>query len=148
MRDPKVRISALILLVLGLHAVPVLSYQGHRQTTWPFLAWAMYAKSHPPGPIETMNRFLIGRTSTGQEEAVTAGLVGLSKPAFRNSYLNPLYRGDSATALELIGRINRGREDPIVEVRTVGTRYTLSEAGVITESLPVITYRATPSESR
>ena len=148
MRDPKAWISTLILLVLGLHAVPVLSYQGHRQTTWPFLAWAMYAKSYPPGPIDTMNRYLIGRTSAGRAEPVTAGLVGLSKPAFRNTYLNPLYQGDSTSARELISRINRGREDPIVEVRTVGTRYTLSRTGVITEELPVITYRAAPSESR
>ena len=148
MRDPKVWISTLILLVLGLHAVPVLSYQGHRQTTWPFLAWAMYSKSHPPGPIQTMNRYLVGRTSTGQEVDVTPGLVGLSKPTFRNTYINPLYKGDSASARELIGRLNRDREDPIVDLRTIGTRYVLSDTGVVTEQLPVITYPGAPAESR
>ena len=148
MGDHKVWISTLILLVLGLHAVPVVFYQGHRQDRWPFLAWAMYAKSHPPGPVETMNRLLIGTTSKGKEEEVSPGLVGLSKPAFRNAYVNPLYQGDSASARELISRLNRGRGDPFVELRTVGMKYTLSRTGVVTEELPVITYRAALSGSR
>ena len=46
----RTRISLFILLILGLHAIPVLWYQGERQTRWPFLAWAMYARSFPPGP--------------------------------------------------------------------------------------------------
>jgi hypothetical protein len=143
MRDSKVWISALIVLILGLHALPVLSYQGLRQTRWPFLAWAMYAKSYPPGPIDTMNRFLIGTTASGKQESVTSNLVGLSKPAFRNGYVNPLYQGDSLTAHELLSRINRSREDPIVELRTIGTRYSISDTGVVTEKLPVFVYRAT-----
>jgi hypothetical protein len=148
MRDPKGWISALILLVLGLHAVPVLSYQGLRQTRWPFLTWAMYAKSRPPGPIQTMKRFVIGTTSSGHQEDVTPGLVGLSKDAFRNGYLNPLYKGDTASAQQLISRLNRGRRDPFVELRTVGEKYTLSGTEVISEELPVFRYRATPSPSR
>ena len=85
MRDSKLWISALILLVLGLHAIPVISYQGHRQTRWPFLAWAMYARSWPPGPIQTMDRALVGRTAAGTEEEVTAWLAGLPvvKPGSR-----------------------------------------------------------------
>ncbi|HEY7480355.1 MAG TPA: hypothetical protein VH680_07575 [Gemmatimonadales bacterium] len=148
MRDTKVWISALILLILGLHAVPVLSYQGMRQTRWPFLTWAMYAKAYPPGPIQTMNRFLIGTTLRGQKEEVTPRLVGLTKPSFRNMYINPLYRGDSALAGELISRLNRGRDDPFVELRTIGTRYAIADTGVVTEQLPVFVYRAEPSAMR
>jgi hypothetical protein len=138
----------LILLVLGLHAVPVLSYQGMRQTRWPFLTWAMYAKSYRPGPIQTMNRFLVGTTLQGKKEEVSPTLVGLSKPTFRNMYINPLYRGDSAPAHELLSRLNRGRNDPFVELRTIGTRYTLADTGVVTEQLPIFVYRAEPSEMR
>jgi hypothetical protein len=148
MRNSKVWISALILLILALHALPVISYQGLAQTRWPFLAWAMYAKAFPPGPIDTMNRFLIGTTASGKEEPVTPVLVGLSKPTFRNLYINPLYAGDSVPAHELLTRINRGRADPFVSVRTVGTRYVVSDTGVVTEKLPVITYRITPSDAR
>jgi hypothetical protein len=144
MRNSKVWISALILLILGLHALPVLSYQGTRQTRWPFLTWAMYAKSHPPGPIETMNRFLVGTTATGKTDSVTPRVVGLSKDAFRNAYLNPLYRGDSVPAHELLIRINRARTDPIVELRTIGTKYAIADTGIVTEQLPVFVYRYTP----
>ena len=143
----RVLISVLILVVLGLHLVPIVSYQGHRQTTWPFLAWAMYARAYPPGPVRTMNRDLVGTTSAGEEEPVTPRLIGLSRDAFRNGYVNPLYRGDSSTALELITRLNRGRTVPIVALRTDGKVFTLSDTGVVIETLPVIVYRAAASES-
>jgi hypothetical protein len=149
MRNSKLWISALILLVIGLHALPVISYQGVRQTRWPFLTWAMYARSYPPGPIQTLDRSLIGTRATGGEEEVTPGLVGLSRPAFRNTYVNPLFEGDSAVARELMERINRGREDPFVAIRTSGKRFTLADEGVLEEALPVFTYRSpgsTPGE--
>lgn len=142
MRNSKLWISTLILLVLGLHALPVISYQGHRQTRWPFLAWAMYARSYPPGPIQTMDRTLVGTTGSRAEEEVTNRLVGLPWPAFRNAYVNPLFDGDTAVARELMERVNRGREDPFVEIRTSGRRYTLVEDSVVTEDLPVFTYRS------
>jgi hypothetical protein len=145
MRDSKLWISALILVVLGLHAIPVISYQGHRQTRWPFLAWAMYARSFPPGPIETMDRTLVGTTAAGSAEEVTASLVGLPRPAFRNMYINPLFEGDSARARELLARINQGRNDPILEIRTSGKRYSLTDDGVLEEDLPVFTFRS-PSQ--
>ena len=148
MRDTRVWISTLILLILALHALPVLSYQGVRQTRWPFLTWAMYAKSHRPGPIQTKIQLLIGTTAMGKTETVTPRLVGLSKPAMRNTFTNALYRGDSAAAQALFSRLNRGREDPFVELRTVGQLYTLSEARVIVDSLPLLVYRTVPSESR
>ena len=47
----KTRISLFIVVIIALHAVPVLSYERGRQTRWPFLSWTMYAKSFPPGPI-------------------------------------------------------------------------------------------------
>ena len=73
MRQPKAWISLFIVLVIGLHAVPVISFQGNRQTRWPILAWAMYAKSIPPGPIEMMKRRIVGFTAGGRQELVGAG---------------------------------------------------------------------------
>jgi hypothetical protein len=142
MRNSKVWVSALILLVLGLHVLPVVSYQGHRQTRWPFLAWAMYARSYPPGRIQTMDRSLIGTTASGAKEEVTPWLVGLSRPAFRNAYVNPLFEGDSTTGRELLARINQNREDPFVEIHTTGKRYSIADSGILTEDLPVYTFRA------
>jgi hypothetical protein len=142
MRNSKVWVTGLILMVLGLHALPVVSYQGHHQTRWPFLAWAMYARSYPPGPIQTMDRSLIGTTAGGAEEDVTPWLVGLSRPAFRNAYVNPLFEGDSTAARELLARINRNREDPFVQIHTRGKRYSITDNGILTEDLPVYTFRA------
>ena len=148
MPKPKIFISLLILLVIGLHALPVLSYQANRQTRWPFLAWAMYAKSLPPGPIQTMSRRVIGITSRGEREEVTAELVGLSRATFRRTYLRSLYEGDDSAARELASRFNRQRDDPYVELRLEGDKYTLSDTGVVKEALPVRAYRIEPSRSR
>jgi hypothetical protein len=144
----KTQVSLLILLVLGLHAVPVIFYQGNRQTRWPFLAWAMYAQASRPGPIAVAQRRLIATSTSGQHEEITAHLVGLPGPAFRNRYITPLWNGDSTPAYELIERLNRRRDDPVVQLRMEGERLTLVDTGVATETLPVVTYRADTSASR
>jgi len=142
LRDPRIWISVFILLVLGLHALPIISYEGHRQTRWPFMAWAMYAKAHPPGPIQTRDRFLHGITAEGRLVNVTPWEIGMSKPAFRNRYVNAIHRGDTSAALALMTLLNSERKDPIVELRTVETLYTLADTGVLTENLPAHIYRA------
>lgn len=138
----KTWISVLILVVLGLHAVPVVSYQGVGQTRWPFLAWAMYARAYKKGPIETMDRRIVGTTASGAEFEINSGIVGLSRPTLRTLYMNPMNKGDTAAAQALLSRLNQDRSDPILEVRLEGTRYTLADTGVVTEPLPVATYRA------
>lgn len=145
MRNSKVWISILILLVIGLHAVPVLSYQGHRQNRWPFLAWAMYAKSQPPGPIQTMNRRIIATTSKGERQEVTAHLLGVRRPVLRNNYIQTLWVGDSSAARHLFRQLNRGRDDPFVELRVEGERFTVTDTGVAKEALRGILYRVEPS---
>ncbi len=140
-RRTKTLVSALILVVLALHALPVLSYQGVRQTRWPFLAWGMYAKAHAKGPIQAQERRLTGLTASGQKQEITGYLLGLSRPSVRMLYLIPINRGDTAVAESLLVRVNKGREDPIVELRVEGVRYTLADTGVVTEPLPVVSYR-------
>lgn len=148
MRSTKTWVSLLILLVIGLHAVPVLSYQGYRQTRWPFMAWAMYAASQPPGPIQTTNRRIVGLTTTGQTEQVTPKFIGMSRPGLNKAYVQPLWNGDSSTAGRLFDRLNQGRPDPFVELRVEGEKFTLSDSGVVEEPLPVITYRSAPRARR
>jgi hypothetical protein len=145
----KTRISLVILLVIGLHAVPVLFYQGEHQTRWPFLAWSMYARSYPPGPITVAQRRLIATFASGKEAKVTAQLVGLPTPAFIGTYIAPLWKGsDSTPAYELIRLLNRERNDPVVRLRLEGESQTLVDTGVVREMLPAVTYQAHPSSSR
>lgn len=144
----KTRISLFILLILGLHAIPVLWYQGERQTRWPFLAWAMYARSFPPGPIDMTTRRLVATFASGKEEQVTAQLVGLPSPAFQKAYVTSVWKGDSAPAYELIQRLNRRGIDPIVQLRFEGESYTVVDSGVVTTPLPVIIFHAQSARTR
>jgi hypothetical protein len=144
----KTRISLFILLIIGLHAVPVVFYQGERQTRWPFLAWAMYSQSYPAGPITVAKRRLVMTLASGKEEEVTAPVVGLPKFAFREIYIAPLWNGDSAPAYELIQRLNRERRDSVVQLRLEDVRQTLVDTGVVKETLPALIYKAHPSGSR
>jgi hypothetical protein len=82
------------------------------------------------------------------EEEITPRMIGLTKPTFRNHYMNPIYRGDTTVALELLDRVNRSRTVPFVVLRTVGIKYTLADTGVVQEQLPVQTFRAEPAVAR
>jgi hypothetical protein len=147
MTRKQVWISLLIVLVIGLHAVPVVSYQGHRQTRWPFLAWAMYAASIPPGPISTNERRMIGVTAAGDTTELTYEVVGVSGPALVKSYLRPLATGDSLVAQQLFSRVNARRTEPFVIIRLEGERSTLSDTGVVVERYPTVTYhQARPAQ--
>jgi hypothetical protein len=148
MREPKIWISIFILLVIGLHALPVLSYEGGRQTRWPILAWAMYARAMPPGPIEMRKRRIFAFSSGGTKELVTPDLAGVNQGALTTQYLRPMWAGDSAVAQQLLRRLNREREDPFVGLWIEGEKYTLVGDSIVTEAFPVITYGVNPSESK
>ena len=142
MNRTKAWISAFIVLVIGLHALPVLSYQGLRQTRWPFLTWAMYAKSYPPGVVQTWRRKLVAVAANGKQEEIDPYAVGLSKATFRNLYIDPIYNGDTTVALELLNRLGRNQKQSYVELRTQGIKYTVTDRGLVTEPFPVVTFRA------
>ncbi|MEP6688259.1 MAG: hypothetical protein ABJC36_07905 [Gemmatimonadales bacterium] len=136
------------MLMLGLHALPVLSYQGARQTRWPFLTWAMYARSYPAGPVEIVTRQLIVTSRSGASRQISQYDVGLTISAFNNNYLAPVSRGDSAAARWLIDRLNATGGDSVVELRLQTIRYRMIEPGVATDTLPPLIYRATPTGAR
>ena len=148
MRQPKLLISIFILLMIGLHALPVILRQGERQTTWPFLAWAMYKDSRPAGPVQAEQRRLFGVTATGAREEVAWPMTGLSRPALGRSVIQPMLAGDSSAARDLINRVNVGRDDPFVEVLLEVDRYTVSDTGLVKQQLPVIAYRVSPTGAR
>ncbi len=147
MRQSKVWISIGILIVIALHAVPVLS-AGLRKRVWPFLDCAMYKDSRAPGPIEAKKKRIIGVTLKGQKEAVTPDLLGSSPFAMQALYAVPMWRNDSSAAQQLFKRLNLQREDPFVELRLESETYTVTDTGVVKRHNPVITYRAAHLPSR
>ena len=135
-------VSLFIIVVLALHALPVVSYQGARQTRWPFLVWAMYAQSYPPGPIQVDFRQLVAVSPDGARHEVDESDVGLSRPSFRNNYLAPLTRGDTTAGRWLVDRLNRLRPNSVTQVRIQTVRYRLvdGDPGVAVDTLPVVAY--------
>jgi hypothetical protein len=142
MSRSRVWISIFILLVIAMHAVPLVS-SGMRRKGWPFLEWAMYHDSRPPGPIQATKRRITGVTLKGEKVAVTPYLLGLSIFTLQSLYAQPMMRGDSSAAQQLFGRLNLQREDPFVELRLESERYTVTDTGVVKEDNPVVTYWAT-----
>ena len=143
MRPYKIWISTVILLVIGLHAVPVL-HAGLRKRIWPILDWAMYKDASPPGPIETDRKRIVGITASGRREVISKELVGLSSFALDRLYAKPMKVGDSTAARQLMDRLNRQRQDPFVEVRLEVVTFTATDSGVVKYANPPLRYRAGP----
>jgi hypothetical protein len=143
----KTLVSIVILLVIGLQAVPVL-YRSERGTLWPFMQWAMYKNSRKAGPIDTHLRHILAITATGRSDTVTPRLLGLSITVLKQRYLAPIAKGDLSSAPELIDRLNRHRDDPVVELRLEGETYTVTDSGIVRTDDPVVTYRSGPPEPR
>lgn len=144
----RTRVSLFILLILGLHALPILSYQGVRQTRWPFLLWAMYAQSTPPGPIEALTRQLVATSREGTRRVITSKDVGLTLPGFASNYLAPFSRGDTSAARWLVDRLNRLGPDSIAELRLETTRSRLVDSGIALDTLPPVVFPAAPRVER
>lgn len=144
MSRSRVWISIFIVLVIALHAVPVLS-AGLRKKIWPFLEWGMYKGSRPPGPIRTVKKHIVGVTLKGNRQVVTPEFLGSSHFAIQGLYEMPMWRGDSLAAQKLFRRLNRQREDPFVELRLESETYTVTDTGVARKENPAKTYHVTPS---
>ncbi len=148
LRQPKTWISIAILTVIALHALPVVSYQGYRQTRWPILAWAMYAKSYPAGPVQTDRRRLVAVTAAGERIPISPAMAGVPLPAMGKAFIRPLLKGDSATAQVLFGRLNRNRTDPVTEIQVDVELFAVSDTGLVTRKLSPVTYHAAPAPTR
>jgi hypothetical protein len=148
MREPKTWISLAILTVIALHAVPILSYQGYRQNRWPILAWAMYAKSYPAGPVQTESRHLVGMTQQGKRLEITPWLAGVPQAAMGKAFVRPLLQGDSVRAGELFRRLNQSRPDPVVEIRVEQERWAVSDTGLVHQVLPMSSYHTASPTAR
>jgi hypothetical protein len=144
----RTKITAFILLILALHALPVLSYQGARQTRWPFLLWAMYAQSIPPGPIQAFVWQLVAVAADGTTRPINNKDVGLSKPGLTSRYTRPFSRGDTSAGRWLVDRLNRVGPDSVAQIRLETLRYRLVESGIAVDTLPDVVYPPTPRETR
>lgn len=140
MKSPKTLISVVILVVIGLHAAPLL-LRHERGTLWPFMQWSMYKNSRPPGPIEANQRRIIAVTSAGRRDTVTPRLLGLSITVLEQRFLRPLATGDSTPVPQLIERLNRNGEDSVIELQVESETYTIADTGVVRTDNPVVTYR-------
>ena len=133
-------ISLVILLVIGLHAAPVLLH-AERGTLWPFMRWTMYHNSRKPGPIDVRQRRLLAITRSGAVDTVTPYLVGLSITVLKQEYLGPIGVGDFSSVPELLERLNRGRTDSVAELRLESQTWTVTDSGIARTQNPVVTYR-------
>lgn len=133
--------SAVILLVIGLHAVPVI-YSPERGTLWPFMVWAMYKHSRPTGPVEVNQRRILVVTATGATDTVTPYRLGVSPTVLDQRYHRPLMGGDTSVVPRIFERLNQGRTDPYVELRLVSETYTVTDTGLARRDNPVVSYRA------
>ena len=148
MRQPKLWVSVLIVLAIGLHAVPAIMRPGSRQVTWPFLVWGMYKESRGPGPITADKRRIVGVTASGSRRELEADVTGLPGPALGRDFVRPMMQGDSVAARRLFQRINVGRSDPFVELRVEIDRYTIVDTGLVRVDTPIMAYRLDSAEAK
>jgi hypothetical protein len=141
----KVLLSLFILLVIGLHGLPLVFRKGPSQMSWPFLLWTMYKDSRPSGPIEARETRLMGVTSAGNPQVLTIDILGLPKPTIQKLYIKRMRAGDSSAAQQLFRRINAHSPEPFVEIRIESIMYRLTDSGVVVGENPVLTFRADSS---
>jgi hypothetical protein len=140
LRKIELWISLLIVVVMGLHVVPILQkFQGESQTLWPIMAWGMYKRSFP-APVQSLQQRLVGITESGQTHKIYAWQSGLSPFAFKRLYLVPMMEGNADAAQHLATQLNRHYNEPIVSLRLEGTSYTLTDVGLVKEDVPAIVY--------
>lgn len=134
-------VSAVIVLVIGLHAVP-LAFRAERGTVWPFMQWAMYKNSRPAGPVQVQQRRILALRASGAQDTVTPHLLGLSITVLDQRFLRPLMQGDSSVVPALFERLNRNQDDRFVELRLESESYTVTDTGLARRANPVVTYHA------
>ena len=144
---PKLAVSLAILLILALHALPVLQREAWRRQ-WPFLKWAMYKNSKAPGPISVDFWRIIGVTAGGGTEEITSELVGLPPATIGRLFTGPMDDGDVEAARRLMALVNRQQGDSVVELRLEGTKYKLTETGIVPEEVPARAFPAAPPAGR
>ena len=137
----KVLASVVIVLVIALHAVPVV-YSAGRGTLWPFMVYAMYKHSRPAGPVEVNQRAILAVTASGARDTVTDHLLGVSVTVLDQRYHRPLMTGDTTVVPVIFERLNRGRSDPYVRLDLVTETYTVTDTGLARQAKPVLTFRA------
>jgi hypothetical protein len=142
MEGRKLFISIMIVLIVGLHILPVLQeLHGNRQTFWPIMAWGMYRKSYDPDrSLKTLVRRIIGVTLQNDIIEVTAFDAGLGDFGFHRLFVRPMLIGDSFAARRLADLVNRELNDLIVELRVQTETFTIIDTGISRETSSIMTY--------
>jgi hypothetical protein len=144
---PRLAVSLAILLILALHALPVVQRDAWRRQ-WPFLKWAMYKNSKAPGPVSVNIWRIRGITAGGATEEITSDLVGLPPMTIGRLFTGPMDDGDVAAARRLMALVNRQQRDSVVELRLEGTKYNLTATGIVPEEVPARAFPAAPPVGR
>ncbi len=139
----KTRISLFIVLIIALHAVPVISYEraggrpAGRSCRGPCTRNPFH-QAPSRWPRDASLRLRQRKAGRGDPEASRDAHARVSKRICHA----PL-EGDSSPAYVLIQRLNQGRSDPVVRLRLEGRRLTLVDSGVVTDPSPSSPTRST-----
>jgi hypothetical protein len=133
MLNGKIWTSLWIVLVISLHAVPVVLRERPNPTTWPWLPWAMYKDSRPAGPIVAERRRLSGVTASGRTVTVEEDSAGLSRFVVNRTYVRPWLLGDTAAAPRLFAHLNQRRSDPFVKLQLSVETYTVTDSRMVVQ---------------
>lgn len=127
-------LSMFILLILGLHLVPIVrEWTGARETLWPFLSWGMFRHDSRP-PVVADRLRIVASTPEGSRLVVPAD-TGFDRFGFRRFYQMPFRAGDFAPAQELARRLSRRWRTSIDSILVEKTTFTLSREGLRTSTI-------------
>ena len=140
-------ISAIILLILGLHvgadAAKALHSSWIGDKFWPFLAYGMYRQSYQPGVIRATKQHVVALTARKKEIELNSATVGMGGQALYQHFISRMIGGNPTATAGLAERINLGRTDPVIAFRVESESYAITDAGVITEGKRSMVYPVT-----
>jgi predicted DCC family thiol-disulfide oxidoreductase YuxK len=139
-------ISALIILILGLHAWANVAKVFFRSSlmgdrSWPFLAYGMYRYSYGSAIIQAAKTDVVGITAAGHEFKLTPEIVGMGGQALGRHYLRRMRSGDQGAARRLAERINIGRDDRVVAFHIQSENFAIFTSDLVSQGKKSETYR-------
>ncbi len=153
-------ISLFILIVIGLHALPLVQeLTGRRQTLWPIMAWGMYRKAHPSHEkIMVKKLHITAKTANGDVLDVASihhppffnllkknyhkdgNRILLGHYGYKRLFVKPMLKGDKQAARKLAALLNQDRQDPVTHIQIQSDLYEMGASGIKKVDSPVMTY--------
>jgi hypothetical protein len=154
-------ISLFIVMVIGLHVLPLLQeLSGKRQTLWPIMVWGMYRYAHPSDKkINARKIYISARTESGDILEIApirhpivfnflrrnykkhSHRVPLAHYGYKRLFVEPMWQGNKHAAIKLANLLNQDRQDRITHIHIQTHFYNMGDAGIEKVGVPVITYK-------